>query len=422
MDENNKKNGNNNGSGAKDSTQPVTQDQNKTVTNTATQPVPQNQNPVVNKPMVNKPVVNKPDQAVSTPGVSTPVGSIPVGNTPAVSAPVVSTPTVNTPKVSAPVTEDSLKKVDIGLVGLGKIGSLVAQRLRTAKFDVIGYDVRSEASQQAEALGVLSVPTLEKIAEHAPVIWFMVPHDKVDAIIEQLTPKLAAGTIIIDGGNSNFKDTARRAQALAPKNVLFLDCGISGGLAGGDRGFSLTIGGDKAAVEKVDKFFAAVAAPAANSGERGSYLHVGPSGSGHYVKMMHNGIEYALLQAYAEGLHVLREGSYKELDLVKIIQAWQPSSIIRSHLLELIQGILVKDQTLKDLSGGVEETGMGAWAVEEARTYKIPILVIEDAVEIRTWSRNTGGNWATKLIGALRTAFGGHAPGEFKKKPGESKK
>lgn len=189
--------------------------------------------------------------------------------------------------------------------------------------------------------------------------------------------------------------------------MFFLDCGTSGGLHGKAVGFCLMVGGDKAAYTKIYPLLEAIAMP-----EGVGYM--GPSGTGHYVKMVHNGIEYALLQAYAEGLHVIKEGTFKDqvLDLDEITRVWNNGSIIRSFILQLLHDIVQKDQELKNISGEVAATGMGKWTVEEAEQRNIPVDLIKRSLEIRDWSQQTGGNYATKLVSMLRNSFGGH---EFKK-------
>jgi 6-phosphogluconate dehydrogenase len=298
--------------------------------------------------------------------------------------------------------------MNIGMIGLGRMGNALAQRIVEAGHCVTGFDVGVAAQEQGRALGVAMVDSVAAVAKREQIIWLMVPSGElVDRTIDTLIPHLRAGAIIIDGGNSFYKDSMRRAQKLAKHGIAFLDCGTSGGIRGRESGFCLMVGGDLQAYDQLQPIFKAVAAPQ-------GYAHVGPSGAGHYVKMVHNGIEYALLQAYAEGFHVIKDGSFKDahLDLEKISYLWDQSSVIRSFILTLAHDIFKEDQQLENVSGEVEATGMGLWAVEEARAHAIPAQTIEDALAIRTESLKTGGNYATKVVAMLRNKFGGHT---FKK-------
>ncbi|MDP3888917.1 MAG: decarboxylating 6-phosphogluconate dehydrogenase [bacterium] len=299
----------------------------------------------------------------------------------------------------------------MGIVGLGRMGSAIALRAVQAGHEIIGYDPNKEMQSTARSVGIEIAETLAQVAEKVRIIWLMVPVDFVDTVIKELLPHLQEGDILIDGGNSNFKDSMRRADMVGTQGVLFLDCGTSGGVHGREFGFCLMVGGDSATYTKVHELLVAIAAP-------GGVAYVGPSGAGHYVKMIHNGIEYGLLQAYAEGFHLIKEGQFKNvgLDLEEISRLWNTSSIIRSFILELAHNVFLKDQELREVSGEVEQSrssgapsGMGLWTVEEAHEQKIPVRVIEQALDIRAWSRETGGNYATKVVAMLRKEFGGHA-------------
>jgi 6-phosphogluconate dehydrogenase len=290
----------------------------------------------------------------------------------------------------------------LGFIGLGRMGKAIVYRVIRGGHDVIGYDPNSLAIAEAEKIGVYAVSTIDKVAEHARIIWIMVPAgDPVDAVIKELQPHMLAGDIIIDGGNSKFTDSIRRAEELKKSGIFFIDCGTSGGLRGQGTGFSLMIGGDRMVYEKIIPLLQAIAAPSGCN-------YMGPSGTGHYVKMVHNGIEYALLQAYAEGFHVLKAGHFTDLNLADIASVWRNGSVIRSWILELAHEVFLNDQTLADISGEVAESGMGRWTVEEAQEHNIPTQLIEDALEIRFWSEKTGGNYATKIVAMLRNKFGGH--------------
>jgi len=293
----------------------------------------------------------------------------------------------------------------IGIIGLGKMGSGVAERLVKAKYTVLGYDPSDSARQAAHDLGISSVHDIATLASAVEIVWLFVPAgDPVDDVLNILIPHMNAHSIIIDGGNSNFHDSVQRAQRCSHHNIFFIDCGTSGGLGGRTQGYSLMIGGDQQAYERLVPLLTAVAAPQ-------GFGYMGPSGTGHYVKMVHNGIEYGIMQAYAEGLHLLKEGSFKEvpLDLVTICRVWQHGALLRSYFLDLAHDVVRQDQQLTHVSGEIFEGGTGRWTVQEAHAHNIPVPVIEASLNVRTWSRTTGGNYATKLIALIRHAFGGHA-------------
>lgn len=291
----------------------------------------------------------------------------------------------------------------IAVVGLGKMGNALVYRLTNAGFQVIGFDPDVKARRKAAVYGAHVTDSLEHCAQQATVIWLMIPAGElVDNVLEQLKPYLQKESIIIDGGNSHFSDSVRRAKRLKSHGIHFIDCGTSGGLAGKRKGFSLMLGGDKKIIASIEPLFKALATSK-------GYAYMGPAGAGHYVKMVHNGIEYALLEAYAEGFHLLHSGSYKNLDLETITQVWSHGSIIRSWILDLAHAVFKRDQNFDNVDGAIQESGMGAWTIQEAYAQKIPALLIEDALEIRAWSRQSGGNYATKLVALLRHEFGGHS-------------
>jgi 6-phosphogluconate dehydrogenase len=303
----------------------------------------------------------------------------------------------------------------MGIIGLGRMGNAVAFRAAQAGHEIIGYDPSRAAQDAARDIGIDLARSPAEIADKMRIIWLMVPIDAVDTVVKELLPHLKTGDVLIDGGNSYYQDSMRRAEFVGQKGVIFLDCGTSGGVQGRANGFCLMVGGDKTVYTKVHPLFAAIAAP-------GGVAHIGPSGTGHYVKMIHNGIEYALLQAYAEGFQLIKEGQFKEdaLDLEEITRIWNVSSIIRSFILELAHTIFLEDQEFHDISGEVDQTGMGLWTVKEAHEQKIPARVIEKALDIRKWSRETGGNYATKVVALLRKEFGGHAVKKVKEADNES--
>ncbi len=300
--------------------------------------------------------------------------------------------------------------MNVGIVGLGRMGFAIAYRLLNADHQVIGLDHSEETRRKASEIGVDVVDNIKDLAEKTDIVWLMIPISQVDNVIRDVKPHLKAGNIIVDGGNSFYKDSQRRAKELSNDGIFFLDCGTSGGIQGQENGFCLMVGGDEATYTKIHSLFAAIAAP-------GGLGHIGPSGTGHYVKMVHNGIEYGLLQAYGEGFQLIKEGAFKKnaIDLEELSRIWQVSSIIRSFLLELTHRVMAQDQELHDISGELEEGGTGKWMVEQAHEENIPVPVIEAALKVREWSRKTGGDYATKLVAMLRHEFGGHAVKKIKR-------
>lgn len=292
--------------------------------------------------------------------------------------------------------------MNIGVIGLGRMGKAIVARLQAAQHTVVGYDPDEQARSAITCLGASSVASLQELTQAVTTFWLMVPAgDPTDTVINELKQYLKPGAIIIDGGNSFFEHSVRRHNDLAKQSIYFLDCGTSGGLAGETIGYSLMIGGKETVYEEVKPLFEAIAAP-------NGYAYMGPPGSGHYVKMVHNGIEYALLQSYAEGLHLLKEGQYSNLDLAAITNVWQHGSVIRSWILDLAHDILAKDQNLDTVSGEIGENLTGRWTLEEAQKQGVPINLIEESLAIRALSRKTGGNYGTKVVAMLRKAFGGH--------------
>jgi 6-phosphogluconate dehydrogenase len=292
--------------------------------------------------------------------------------------------------------------MNIGIIGLGRMGAAIAFRLIKAGHTVTGFDPSIEAQTAAQEIGVTCVQLISDVCKDARIVWLMVPAGKaVDDALAGIQGTLQKGDIIIDGGNSFYQQSVERAQRAALSSIAFLDCGTSGGLYGKEHGFSLMIGGDKTAYEQALPVFQAIAQP-------DGYAHVGPSGAGHFVKMVHNGIEYALMQSYAEGFHLLKKGPYSDLNLEQIAAVWNHGAIIRSWLLELIQQIYSRGSDLKDISGAVGENQTGFWTAKTAKERGIPVKMIEQALDIRAWSRQDGGNYATKLVALMRHEFGGH--------------
>lgn len=293
--------------------------------------------------------------------------------------------------------------MNMGLIGLGRMGNALGFRVVEAGHTVVGFDPNKEACKEAQEVGIGLARSIKEIAEQTRIIWLMVPISAVDDVLRTLVPHLKAGDIVIDGGNSFYKDSMRRAKDLHAQGITFLDCGTSGGVVGRSYGFCLMVGGDEDAFVKIHPLFAAMARP-------GGIGYIGPSGTGHYIKMIHNGIEYGLLQAYAEGFQIIKEGTFKELaiDLEEVSRIWNVSSIIRSFLLDLTHKIFEENQEFHAVVGEIEEGGTGKWTVAEAEEHHIPVPIIKQALETRAWSRESGGNYATKLIALLRHKFGGH--------------
>lgn len=291
----------------------------------------------------------------------------------------------------------------IGVIGLGKMGLQIARKLAAAGYAVIGYDPQSASLSQESTSSFILASSMQELAQQVDVAWLMVPAGEiVDACLAQITDVLHTGALVIDGGNSFYKDSIRRANTLKTKGLFFLDCGTSGGTHGLEHGFSLMVGGDAEAYKQAEPLFKILAAP-------NGFGYVGASGAGHFVKMVHNGIEYGILQAYAEGFHILREGQYKGLDLAQIASIWQNGSVVRSWLLELAQQTFALDQEFKHIDGAIAENKTGRWTLDTAQELTIPAPVIAAALETRAWSRQTGGNFATKFVAMMRNAFGGHA-------------
>jgi 6-phosphogluconate dehydrogenase len=297
--------------------------------------------------------------------------------------------------------------MELGMVGLGKMGAFMTERLVRGGHRVIGFDRDSAAVQRVIDKGAGSADSLEKIISQlkAPrVIWLMVPSGApVDQTIDALTPHLAPGDTIIDGGNSYYRDSVRRAAALVQKKMNFVDCGTSGGIWGLTEGYSMMVGGDPEVVKRLSPIFETLA-PAPNKG----WGRVGPAGSGHFVKMVHNGIEYGIMQAYAEGLDLLRHKKEFSLDLLQISEIWQFGSVIRSWLLDLTVDALSKNPQLEGIEAYVTDSGEGRWTVIEGVELGVPVPVISGALDMRFRSQDPEP-FANKLLALMRHEFGGHA-------------
>ncbi len=297
--------------------------------------------------------------------------------------------------------------MQLGLIGLGKMGGNMAERLRLGGHQVVGFDFNAEAVAKLSATGNVGVNTLEDLAKKLTgrkAIWIMVPQgDPVDQTVAKLEPLLNPGDILIDGGNSNYKDSMRRQKEVTAKGFQFVDCGTSGGVWGLTEGYSMMIGGDKEPVEYLRPIFETLA-PAADKG----WGHVGPGGAGHFVKMIHNGIEYGMMQAYAEGFTIMEQKKEFALDLPQISQIWRYGSVVRSWLLDLTADALSKNPTLEGLEAFVEDSGEGRWTVIEAIDLNVSAPVITESLMRRIRSREEN-NFTDRMLAVMRNEFGGHA-------------
>ncbi|MGH9691596.1 MAG: phosphogluconate dehydrogenase (NAD(+)-dependent, decarboxylating) [Candidatus Acidiferrales bacterium] len=297
--------------------------------------------------------------------------------------------------------------MELGMIGLGKMGAFMVERLVRGGHRVAGYDRDAAAVKRVTDKGAMGSDSLEKLIGQlkAPrAVWLMVPAGApVDQTIELLTPHLAPGDTIIDGGNSYYKDSMRRAAALAEKKIHFVDCGTSGGVWGLAEGYSMMVGGDADVVKRLAPIFQTLA-PGPDKG----WGRVGPAGSGHFVKMVHNGIEYGIMQAYAEGLDLLRHKAEFELDLLQVSKIWQFGSVIRSWLLDLTVDALSKNPTLEGIGAYVTDSGEGRWTVTEGVDLGVALPVISSALDVRFRSQDPEP-FANKLLAMMRHEFGGHA-------------
>jgi 6-phosphogluconate dehydrogenase len=294
--------------------------------------------------------------------------------------------------------------MELGMIGLGRMGANMTERLVLGGHRVISYDRSAEAIQRVVdkgAVGAHSLADFVKQLSLPRVIWLMVPSgDPVDQTIEQLLPNLTKGDILIDGGNSNYKDSIRRAERLAAQGMHFVDAGTSGGVWGLQNGYCMMVGGEKVIVDRLAPIFTTLA-------PKDGFLHAGPNGAGHFVKMIHNGIEYGMMQAYGEGFELLKASQF-DLDLAKISHLWNQGSVVRSWLLELAENAFAKDAKLDSIKGYVEDSGEGRWTVAEAIEKSVPAPVLMLSLFARFASRQED-SFSAKVVAALRNEFGGHA-------------
>jgi 6-phosphogluconate dehydrogenase len=294
--------------------------------------------------------------------------------------------------------------MELGLIGVGRMGANIARRLARGGHRVVVMDRDPALAKSLQTEGAVPTANLsDVVAALSPPrhVWIMVPSgDPVTQTIEALAPLLSPDDCIIDGGNSNYKDSIARAAALNAKKLHFLDVGTSGGIWGLEKGFCLMIGGDEAVFKRIEPIFETLAPP-------DGYAYTGASGSGHFVKMVHNGIEYGLLQAYAEGFEMLDASPYG-LDLKSIATLWNQGSVVRSWLLELTERALADDPNLSSIRGYVEDSGEGRWTIQAAIDLDVPATVLAHSLFARFRSRQDE-SYGAKLIAALRNQFGGHA-------------
>jgi 6-phosphogluconate dehydrogenase len=297
--------------------------------------------------------------------------------------------------------------MELGMVGLGRMGGNMAERLLRAGHRVVGYARGADARQRVVGLGGRGADSLASVVSQLSpprTVWLMIPSGKpVDDAIDTLMPMLDGGDVIIDGGNSYYKDSMRRAQRLAEGGLHFVDAGTSGGIWGLKEGYSMMVGGDRAVVERLTPIFQALA-PAPDRG----WGHVGPAGAGHFVKMVHNGIEYGMMQAYAEGFALMRKKDAFNLDMAQIAEIWRYGSVVRSWLLDLTARALADNPSLDGIAAYVTDSGEGRWTVLESIELETSIPVITLALERRFRSREAEP-FGDKLLAAMRQQFGGHA-------------
>ena len=297
--------------------------------------------------------------------------------------------------------------MELGMIGLGRMGANMAERLLRGGHRVAGHDRDTAAVRRVEKKGAAGADSLQKLAQQLAsprAVWMMVPAgDPVDQTIQALVPHLSAGDVIVDGGNSNYKESMRHATELKKQGLGFVDVGTSGGVWGLAEGYSLMIGGEKEFLERLRPIFETLA-PAPDKG----WGHVGPSGAGHFTKMIHNGIEYGMMQAYAEGFALMQSKAQFNLDLHHIAEIWRHGSVVRSWLLELTAEALSKNPGLDGIKPYVADSGEGRWTVAEAIDQNVPAPVITLSLQQRFRSRQDGP-FGVKMLAALRNQFGGHA-------------
>jgi len=293
--------------------------------------------------------------------------------------------------------------MQLAMIGLGRMGSGMTRRLMKGGHQLVVYDRSSQAVAAVAGDGAVGASSLEDLGQKLKpprILWLMIPAGPpVDDTIQRLSGVLSPGDVIVDGGNSNYKDSIRRADALRSQQLEFLDTGVSGGIWGLKVGFNLMVGGNQAVFKQVEPIFKTLAPV-------DGYAYVGPSGAGHYAKMVHNGIEYAMLQSYAEGFEILKAAPFN-FDLAQLARLWNHGSVIRSWLLELAQAAFERDPELAHIKGYVEDSGEGRWTLEEALAHAVPAPALAMSLFMRYRSRQED-SFSAKVLAALRNEFGGH--------------
>ena len=297
--------------------------------------------------------------------------------------------------------------MQIGIIGLGRMGGNMARRLRRGGVEVIGFDAAPAAGTALAAEGVLesaaSIVALARRLTQPRIVWLMVPAGQVTELaVQDLWPELTRGDLIVDGGNANYKDSQRRGISLASAGLKFVDCGVSGGVWGLDNGYALMFGGDADAATMIEPYVK-ILAPAPDAG----WLHCGPCGAGHFVKMIHNGIEYAMMEAYAEGFALLKGNAKLGIDVAAVAEMWRHGTVVRSWLLDLTAEFLKSDSELADIAPIVADSGEGRWTAVEAVEQGVPAPVISLALMMRFASQGKS-EYADKLMAMMRKGFGGH--------------
>ncbi len=291
----------------------------------------------------------------------------------------------------------------IGYIGLGKMGKNMVLRLLEKDWSIVAFNRSPESTKEVEKMGAEGAYSLKELVgklEAPRLIWLMVPHQVVDDVLEDLIPLLSEGDTVIDGGNSNYNETLRRAKELEEKNINFMDAGVSGGPSGARNGACSMMGGSKELFDKYEKLFSDISAPHA-------YGYMGASGAGHFVKMVHNGIEYGMMQAIGEGFEVLKKSDFN-LDLIEVSKIYNNRSVIESRLTKWLQNAYEQHgEELSDISGKVSASGEGLWTVETAKKLNVPVPIIEGSLKFREESQKNP-SYTGQVVSALRNQFGGH--------------
>lgn len=294
----------------------------------------------------------------------------------------------------------------IGFVGLGKMGSQIVKKLLAAGHEIVVYDIDQQAVAHVSEFGAQSAHDRQDLIAMLgdnPIVWLMIPSDYIRSEVEAFADILPAGGTLIDGGNTNFNQTIEHAELLQSKQCDFIDIGTSGGIMGLENGFCLMVGGPRGRYEQITPLLNALVVP------HGAHEYMGPNGYGHYVKMVHNGIEYGVMQALAEGYHLLKAGPLANIPLKEASAVWQHGSIVESTLNKLIAEIMNENPDLHGVDGFVADSGEGRWTIDAAHASQIPMPALEDALKVRVASQQGDVSYATQLLAALRNKFGGHA-------------